>query len=303
MNNGNKILSCGEANDLDMVDYFSTLGFEPKRISGHQYWYLSPFRNERTASFKINRKINCWYDFGEGKGGTLVDFGIRHFNCSVYEFLQKLFNSSDFSQISSHISEKRGDKESPIEITNVKSIASSSLRNYFKERKIDADIASQFCKEVSFRMNDKNYFAIGFANDAGGYELRNPFFKGSSQPKDTTSIHSEGTKLILFEGFFDFLSYKKIMQNTECVNEDFCILNSLSFLDKAKQISSRYKSINVFFDRDNSGIKALKELKQTNKNVNDESHLYKHHKDLNEWLVQFGLSPKPLLNKGIRQAL
>jgi len=31
------------------------------------YWYLSPLREEKEASFKVNRKKNVWYDHGIGK--------------------------------------------------------------------------------------------------------------------------------------------------------------------------------------------------------------------------------------------
>ena len=302
MNNGNKWLSCEEANDLDMVDYFSALGFLPKRVSGHQYWYLSPFRNERTASFKINRNINCWYDFGEGKGGTVIDFGIRYFNCSVYEFLQQLFlfPTPSCQPLDNRVTTE--EKESQIEVTEVKTITSFSLRNYLKERKIDCDIANAFCKEVPFRMNDKNYFALGFANDAGGYELRNSFFKGSTHPKDITSIENNGINISFFEGFFDFLSYKTMMKKTECVTEDYCILNSLSFLNRVKDIITQYPSARIFFDRDKSGTKATAELIQLNRRATDESHLYQSNKDLNEWLMQFGLSPKHSLHKSHKKA-
>ena len=299
--NNNKILSCEEANNVDMVDYFSRLGFEPKRISGHQYWYLSPFREERTASFKINRNINCWYDFGEGKGGTLVDFGIRYFKCSVYEFLQQLFLSPASVLVSSNNETKAEEKESLIEITDIKEISSLSLLNYFKERKIHTDIARIFCKEISFRMNAKNYFAIGFKNDAGGYELRNSFFKGSTHPKDITSIQNGAIKVNLFEGFFDFLSYQTMLQKSQCITEDYCVLNSLSFLDKTKQLIDHYESCHVFFDRDKSGIKAIKALQEVNRDVKDESNLYRNHKDLNEWLVQFGLPARLSKSKSIRQ--
>lgn len=292
MNSDNKLFSCEEANNQDMVDYLSRIGFEPKRISGYQYWYLSPFRNERTASFKINRNINCWYDFGEGKGGTMVDFGIRYFECSVFEFLQKLQLSSSAKSLSINNSIKTAETESSIRIVDVKTITSLSLRNYLKERKVDMDTALTFCKEVSFQINDKNYFAIGFANDAGGYELRNSFFKGSTKPKGITSIVNNGTKLNFFEGFFDFLSYRTIMQKPECVNDDYCILNSLSFIDKAKQLLNYYEAANIFFDRDKSGIKATRELQEVNTQAINQSHLYKNCKDLNEWLVQFGLSTK-----------
>ena len=303
MNSNSKLLSCEEANNLDMVDYFSKLGLEPKRISGHQYWYLSPFRNERTASFKINRNINCWYDFGEGKGGTMVDFGIRYFKCSVYEFLQQLFLSPAGTQNVQNSDPKNDEPESSIDIKEVKMLSSPSLRNYLKERKIDIDIAKAYCKEISFTMNDKNYFAIGFQNNSGGYELRNSFFKGSTNPKDMTLIQNQGTQVSFFEGFFDFLAYKTITEKTECVTEDYCILNSLSFLNKARQLHPQYRASRLFFDHDKAGIKATQELLQSSNSIVDESALYRTHKDLNEWLMKFGLSDDHSLKKSRKQSL
>src|SRR4051794_4548518 len=91
MNISNKPLTCAEVKSRDIVDYLASLGFEPTRISGQHYWYLSPFRDERTASFKVNRALNKWYDFGEGRGGSLIDFGILYFNCTVSEFLNKVY--------------------------------------------------------------------------------------------------------------------------------------------------------------------------------------------------------------------
>ena len=76
------ISSYKEAKQIDLVEYLSGLGFKPAKIRGNNYWYLSPLRDEKTPSFKIDRKINCWYDHGIGKGGNLVDFGMVYFNCS-----------------------------------------------------------------------------------------------------------------------------------------------------------------------------------------------------------------------------
>ena len=81
-----KIL-CQQANQLDLVDYLQTLGFAPQKIRGNDYWYISPLRDEKTASFKVNHKLNAWYDHGDGRGGKLVDFGILYFNCTVTELL------------------------------------------------------------------------------------------------------------------------------------------------------------------------------------------------------------------------
>ena len=38
----------------------------------------------------------------------------------------------------------------------------------------------------------RRFFAIGFRNDAGGWELRSPQFKGSSAPKSITTFDRHG---------------------------------------------------------------------------------------------------------------
>ena len=42
---------------LDLVTYLENIGHEPLHVkkNGTEYWYLSPLRNESTASFKVNR--------------------------------------------------------------------------------------------------------------------------------------------------------------------------------------------------------------------------------------------------------
>ncbi|MDQ2753128.1 MAG: toprim domain-containing protein [Bacteroidota bacterium] len=286
----NKPLSCAEVNKRSIVDYLSSLGFEPTRISRHHYWYLSPFRKERTASFKVNSLMNCWYDFGEGRGGTLVDFGILYFKCSVSEFLHQFV--PDFYPHQRSVSKEQStmaESEEILQIRKIKTINSPRLINYLKERKIDLQVAKEFCKEVAFQIRDKSYCAIGFKNDAGGYELRNPFFKGSSHPKDITTLSKGSESLSVFEGFFDFLSYRIILKNSEKVSQDFLILNSLSFSQKIESSLANYKEVNLFLDCDRSGKKAASHLLSLGSHIQDKSYLYRNHKDFNDWLMHFGL--------------
>ncbi|MCH5684068.1 hypothetical protein LWM68_07155 [Niabella sp. W65] len=42
------------------------------------------------------------------------------------------------------------------------------------------DIADRYCREVRYELNGKVYYGIGFRNDLGGFEIRNPYFKASS---------------------------------------------------------------------------------------------------------------------------
>lgn len=77
-------MNCEQANQVDLVDYLHSLGYNPKTIKGEDHWYLSPLRQEKEASFKLNKNKNVWYDHGLGKGGNLVDFSTEYCNSQVH---------------------------------------------------------------------------------------------------------------------------------------------------------------------------------------------------------------------------
>lgn len=56
-------MTIAEAKQLCIVDYLASLGHHPQYVKSNQYWYLSPLREERTPSFKVNDRLNEWYDF------------------------------------------------------------------------------------------------------------------------------------------------------------------------------------------------------------------------------------------------
>ena len=288
-----KRMNCEEAKKIDIVEYMSSLGFQPKKIRGNDYWFLSPFRNEKEASFKVNKKFNVWYDHGLGKGGNIIDFGILFYKISVTEFLDKLGqNNFSFHQHIGNISQKNnaGEKEK-ISVIDVRpGITFLPLANYLQTRKIPLRIADTFCKEVDFKLYDKKHTAIGFKNKAGGFELRNEYFKGSSTPKDITLFNRDPLKeILLFEGFFNFLSWQTIHQKNILLpnlQPNLLVLNSLSFFEKAKGIIEKYSSIHLYLDRDNSGMKITNEALLISSKYIDESYKYKNHKDLNEFLMK-----------------
>lgn len=240
-----------------MVDYLTSLGFKPQKILRNNYWYLSPLRNETDPSFKVNRNMNRWYDFGEGKGGNLIDFGVLYHKCSVSEFLKKINTSFPFGQqnLPTNIEDEEAKK---IRVIQAKEISSLVLMRYLHQRRIPLDIATKFCKEIDFESYSKKYYAIGFKNDAGGYELRNEKFKGSSSPKDITLIKNDVENVSVFEGFFNFLSYLTIHQKQEQPATDFLILNSASFFDKSLPLMQSYKHKHLFLDCDTTGQNAYK---------------------------------------------
>ncbi len=286
-------MNCEEAKKIDIVEYLFSLGFQPKKIRGNDYWFLSPFRDEKETSFKVNKKFNVWYDHGLGKGGNLIDFGILFYKVSVTELLEKLGqNNFSFHPHIGNISQKNnaGEKEK-ISIIGVRpGITSLPLINYLTTRKIPFQIADAFCTEIDFRLYEKKHTAIGFKNRAGGYELRNEYFKGSNSPKDFTLFTSDSSKeILLFEGFFNFLSWQTIQQKNILLPKlqpNFLVLNSLSFFERAKEVIDNFSFIHLYLDRDNSGMKITKESLLISNKYIDESYKYKNHKDLNEFLMK-----------------
>lgn len=286
-----------DAKQIDLVDYLSRLGYQPKKISNNDYWYLSPLRGENTASFKVNRRLNFWYDFGLAKGGSLIDFGILYHKCSVSEFLDMLTQEKilSFHQPISLKTERpiiEAVEKGKIHIQDVRNtIQSIALLEYLSSRKISVEIANWFCKEIDFLLYDKKYTVIGFPNDAGGYELRSRDFKGSSSPKDITMLgKSQSKRIHLFEGFFDFLSFQVIHHRKLSLlsnqQPNFLVLNSIGFLEKIKPILGQYQSVHLFLDRDKMGLATTQQMLQLGSQYKDESLLYTKYKDLNEYLIK-----------------
>ena len=298
MKSEQRISSFKEAKEIDLVEYLSTLGFKPANIRGNDYWYLSPLRDEKTPSFKIDRKINCWYDHGIGKGGNLVDFGMVYFNCSSAEFLQRL-NGKFFLHQPVKMGSTKAIKENKLTVLGDFILSSPHLINYLAKRKIPYSIADKYCREVRYQMSGKVYYGIGFKTDSGSFEIRNPFLKSASSPKCITSFKNGCDEVVVLEGFFDFLSYKVLEEKNSLPKTDYIILNSLSFFEKSRTIMESYNQVKLYLDNDKAGQNCSRFALSLSNKYNDKSGLYDNHKDLNDWLVNHDLKKQKKISRKI----
>jgi hypothetical protein len=289
-----KRLTIEEVKSIDLTSYLSSLGHKPVKIRNVDYWYCSPLREENEPSFKVNQKLNVWFDHGLGKGGNLIDFGILYYGCSVSEFLQKLDTNFSLQQPPLPPSNKSATTENKIKILGDFPLTTPSLLRYLKQRKIPFEIANQFCREVRYELNGKTYFGIGFKNDSGGYEIRNPYFKTSSSPKDISTINNGSEEAAIFEGFIDFLSFQATTKNQPEKGQDFVVLNSVSLFERARPFMENHNQINLYLDRDVSGLNCTQRALSMSSKYKDESTLYKNHKDFNDWIMS---TSKPLKKK------
>jgi len=275
--------SCERARAFPIEKALAKLGHFPTKSNEKEAWFLSPIRSETQASFKVSKKLNRWYDHGEGKGGNVIDLICLITKGTVKEALQLIGQDEpSFSFQQQAFLEKW--REHAITILCAKPIQHLGLRKYLHERGISITTASKFSKEVHYMFKGRKYFAVGLKNDSCGWELRNKYYKNSSSPKDITYIKNGNNKLIVTEGMFDLLSILEYHKNLES-EYDFLVLNSTAFVQKGIEISDGYSSIELYLDNDTNGNRTSKKLMAYSKSCKDKSKLYSGFKDMNEWLI------------------
>ena len=286
-----------------LPEFLGRLGYVPVHVRGNDVWYRSPFRpDERTPSFKIDRERNFWYDHGAGQGGTIIDF------------VAELHGTTDVSRILTIIADVLGSpanatmtmpslatrpKEAPI-IESVVDISDKALETYLRERAIPIDLARLYLKQVGYRVGSHAYRALGFGNDAGGFEVRNANFKGSIGTKDITTLARDGSVgAAVFEGFFDFLSVLT-HYGRDRAQGNVMVLNSLALLPRGVEHmrAANIERIHAYLDHDEAGARGLRTLtEQWSWQVSDASGLYAGFKDANEFLAaRRSRQQEPLFN-------
>ncbi len=244
-------------------------------------FYFALDREEKTPSLSVDFSKNTAFDFGTGKKYDAISIVQTMKRCSVSDALKYLeqFNFSFQKQ-----NQKLENLPKGYEIIGVKEIQHPALLDYLKCRNVEDQ--KKWVEEIHYRMNDKNYFGIGFKDDSDGYEIRNAYSKICLGKKDITSIKNDSKDVRVFEGFFDFLSFKKVENYLEKEPSDYIILNSVTMIHKIKNENENYKNIELYFDNDEAGTRAVEMIKIEMDNVEDCRVLYSGFKDLNDWLIQ-----------------
>ena len=286
-------MNTNEAKQIRIEEYLHSLGYDPVRKQGDSLWYKSPFRNEREPSFKVNTERNLWYDFGAGRGGNIIALAQELYaSDSLPYLLERIAEQAPGVHPVSLSFGKQALSKPSFRQLEVVPLSSPALYSYLRQRGINTELAKRECREVRYLTDGKPYFAVGFPNRSGGYEIRNKFFKGCIAPKDITHIRQEQTRetCCLFEGFMDYLSFLTLRLE-RCPNcpdldgQDYIVLNSTSNLSKAIRPLGGYGRIHCFLDNDKAGMEAVQELREEyGLRVRDASHIYGGYNDLNDFL-------------------
>ncbi len=302
------------SNRISIRDFLARRGIQPKYERSGYGMYLSPLREERTPSFKVDYVRNLWYDFGLGEGGTLLTLVMRLERCDRYAAIRILSNGeirqAGSTSLSSGIYERPAvggpsPVVRPATVPALRVLSDAPLRHpalvgYLASRGIVPSVAAAFCREVRYEVNDSS--AINATNDVNAITDCPAIgaiasFHAGNDPmacESDRAMSASHASVMVFEGFIDFLSYLSLANNIHPVS-DTVVLNSVVNLSKAVPFLNRHSVIHAFFDNDETGRKTTSDLHRLcpRSEIIDQSCFYRRYKDVNDYLIARKTCPKP----------
>lgn len=300
---------------IAIIDFLSRIGVTIAQ-KGNEAWCKSPFNpNENTASFKVDISKNAWYDHASGKGGNLFELVKQLYGLDFKGSQQKIseiFSGAEIVLPPAPANPRPNTTDDrKIEVVDFKAyrdfVTASEKK---KRRKVLVEYAESrgisiktLCAigagQIKYLVNGQGmngtsnpYFAIGFPNHKGGYEIRNAFAKRSTSPKSTSYFRGKTNSIAVFEGFFDLASAVEYYGHFP--NSHVLVLNSLSFLNTAYlKGMEKFDSISLFLDNNPAGDRYTKlvmdHFAELHTSVEDYRQLYEGFDDFNAfWKTQQG---------------
>ena len=273
-------MNCIQAQNISIKIVLESFSLFPSKENSKTAFYFAFDREEKTPSLSVDFVKNSAFDFGTGKKYDNISLVQAIKFCTVSEALKYLekFDLQKPMVLNGNLERKYKIIEFKEEISH------PALIEYLVSRKIN--FVTNYLQEIHYEISGKKYFGIAFKNDSGGFEIRNKYAKICLGKKDITSIKNDSKKLRIFEGFFDFMTFKKIENVLAKETSDYVILNSISLIFRIKMSLEIYDEVELFLDYDSVGDSATLEIKKWFPNAEDCRVLYKGFKDLNEWVCR-----------------
>jgi hypothetical protein len=277
-----------ELKQIDIVSWLSSRGFEVKKETGSKAWFLSPIHQETKPSFCVYKATNEWKDFGTTeRKGDIIDLVQAIESCdrkTAMDILKTNKETVRFEPI-------EVSSEPLITVSSVfDSFISPSIILYLKSRSIPKTVYSGRVKEVHYSFKDnpeKIYYGAGWANDEGGWEIRNQYHKYATSPKAITTVTNDGGTLNLFEGWINYLSALAYF-GVDRLEGTTIVLNGLGMYYKIKDTLLQYQKINCFLDWGRGGDSITDMIRSTvgADKVHDHRYLWREDEDFNDLLIR-----------------
>lgn len=275
--------------DTSLVDLLARLGYQPVKSSGREQMYHSMLRDSDTRpSFAVNDDLGVWFDHGTGKGGNIIDFGLAYWpGLGFKEVVEKLGGITALPAEPRKLRPRRPVRVPNYVVEDIRELGGNNvISQYLRERRV-LEAAQSRLKEIYYFVEDqkglkKHFFGAGWQNQNGGWEVRNRYFKGCLGRKAISFIQGHPKDLVVFEGFINYLSWRTEHPDAD---ETVIVLNSVSLIESGIGRAKNFSSIDLFFDHDAAGEKALMRWLQALPYSRDRSAVYAGFNDYNEKLM------------------
>jgi hypothetical protein len=270
------------------LDY---LGKPLKKTRAGWYVYRCPWKDDKNPSLNVTPNGKVWKDLSTGATGGIIELVQTCLNTRDFSLVCAEFDSSSFSMSSRMFD---CEKKEEVEATrfcsfSVVPIQSPGLYAYLTKRCINISIAKQFLQEAqySFReVDDGRYlYALAYANDKGGYELRSSVYKGCTAPKGiTTNFGRENAATVVFEGFMDMLSFATLCGE---VRHNYIVLNSIVNAPAGIEVlCSISGKVLLCLDNDEAGNDTTRQMLDALPLATDIRNRFAPAKDVNDYLIK-----------------
>jgi hypothetical protein len=305
------LLTAKELKDqASLVDFLARLGHQPIKKYGREKMYLSILReNDTKPSLSVNDELGVWFDHGTRKGGNIVDLGLALWgHLSFGEVIQKIQDLCNISCIEKKPLRPRIAVKVPnYIIVETKEIGTHpAITEYLKSRQV-FDQAKETLREIYYFIQDhegerKNFYAAGWKNEKNSWEVRNKYFKGCLGHKAISFIQGHSKKAVVFEGFINYLSWK--VENAMS-DHSVIVLNTIALLADGIEKAKSFSFLDIYFDRDQSGLSASKAFISALPYASDRSLAFEGFNDYNDKLVSRSKSiitnPNTVINNSLKR--
>lgn len=282
-----------------IITMLAALGHHPVRTTGGEAYYISPIREEDTASFAVQDATGVWCDLGDTndkgkvKGGNIIDLAICIWPRLTFpEVLEEIARRTEITpeNITQQYVPKPKvplPKEPSYHILEIRDIdANQAIAAYLESRAVLHE-AKSLLKEVYYyltaeKKGRKNFFAAGWQNETGAWEVstvgRRKYCLGQ---KAISYIPGDNKQLAVFEGMFDYLSWRA---ENAFATSSALILNSVALMLPGIDKARGFENIELYFDHDPAGRKATLGFLEALPQSTDRSGIYLGYNDYNEKL-------------------
>lgn len=266
----------------EQLTCFDVLG-QPVKQSGSSWLYHAPWRPDKHPSLAVSENGKGWKDWATGEHGNVVDL------------IGKLIGSTDLSAVcraassfsfpSSKTLVDWGKEKEELTAYTLHPLKSYPLQQYVESRGIPIGIAREYLSELHWMHNGQTLYTLAYHTDQGGWITRNLRFKRVFGCGGiTTHKTRENASWVIFEGFFDLISWVVLCGGIS--KHNFISLNSVANTDVAiRQLAEVSTRVYLALDNDSAGDQATAKMLAALPNATDIRIKFKPHNDINDYLI------------------